>query len=220
MLAFNDTVTLCHQPTGMKYSDASKAYAEFVTTGNYTFPSPPDELPGATSAPTTPIDGDAQTSTNQSPVASTSATALSPDSAAPAQPIKAQKARPKMKKARAITPIDGEAQESIDPDSPALAQQPKSRKAPPKMKTARARQSRGGSDSEDQAEEVEIPSDSEGEEDVDYEKLDTGADSDGLSNDGEQSDTGINGDYDEWDDEAPAQPGMYLFKYYYALAYG
>lgn len=33
-LTFDETVTKCHQPNGMRYPDASKAYAEFLATGN------------------------------------------------------------------------------------------------------------------------------------------------------------------------------------------
>lgn len=231
VLTFNDTVTLCHQPTGMKYSDASKAYAEFITTGNYALSSPPDELADSTNTPNGTIDGDAQESTDQATVPSTSAL---PDSPAPTQPSQStttQKVRPKMKKVRATTSIDNEAEPSTDqpvapisaatipPSAPASTQPSKSRKALPKTKKAARPSKSRGSDWEDRDEDMGWPSDSEGEDDVDYEKLDTGVDSDGLSSiDAEQNDTGILGQNDEWDDEVHALPGAYLFKYHYVLA--
>lgn len=49
VFTFDETVTKCHQPNGMRYSDAGKAYAEFIATGNCSSQSHPPNwngLPG------------------------------------------------------------------------------------------------------------------------------------------------------------------------------
>lgn len=63
VLTFDESVTKCHRPGGMIYPETSKAYAEFLATGQCASESSPPEwqgLPAGLPHPTTIIDSDAR----------------------------------------------------------------------------------------------------------------------------------------------------------------